>query len=120
MSQADIEIADLDFALAAEGQTVTLKRGAATVDCAAFVSELNSDQVVDAVSQQQFKVIISPTQINNASWPAAPDSPAPAVDARIPIKGDKLTIAGRVRTVQAVLPKFVADVLVRIDMKAQG
>ena len=120
MSQSDLEISDLDFALAADGQTVTLKRGVATVDCAAFVRDLNSEQLVDAVAQQEFKVIISPTQINEAVWPAAPDSPAPSVEARIPIKGDKITIAGRVRTVQSVLPKFVADVLVRIDMKVVG
>lgn len=120
MSQAEQEISDLDFSLANDGQTVTLKRGSASVDCKAFVRDLNSEQLVDAVSQQEFRVIISPTQINEANWPAAPDSPAPAVDARIPIKGDKLTIAGRLRTVQSVLPIFVEDVLVRINMKAQG
>lgn len=120
MTQAEQEIADLDYALERDGQTVTLKRGAASVDCWAFVRDLTKDQVVDTVAQQIFHVIMSPTQIDAASWPAAVDSPAPAVEARIPVKSDKLTIAGRSRTVQTVLPIFVADVLVRIEMKVTG
>lgn len=120
MSQATQEIADLDFALAAEGQTITLTRGAASVDCAAFVRGLDRNQLEGSVNQQEFKVIISPTQIDAATWPAAPDSPPPSVDPRIPIKGDRITVAGRRRTVQDVLPMFVADVLVRIEMKVLG
>lgn len=120
MTQAEQEIADLDAALETDGQTITLRRGAAEVDCFAFVRDLTGGQLVDAVTQQEFKVIISPTQITEANWPAAPDSPAPAVDARIPIKGDKAVVAGRLRTVQEVLPIFVGDVWIRCNMKVKG
>lgn len=126
MTQAEQEIADLDFALANEGQTITLTRGAATVSCAAFVRDLNTNPLVGGVTQQEFHIIMSPTQINDAVWPAAPNSPPPSVDPRIPIKSDKLTVAGRVRTIQGVLPIFMpgaslgTDVLVRIEMKALG
>jgi hypothetical protein len=114
------EIADLDFSLQIDGQLVTLTRGAASVECWAFVRDLAMDQVADTVAQQTFHIIMSPTQIDEASWPAAIDSPAPSIEARIPIKGDKLTIAGRSRTVQSVLPFFVSNILVRIEMKATG
>ena len=120
MSQAEQEIADLDFSLLNDGQTITLTRGNASVDCYAFVCELNVDQLVDLTAQQQFSVVISPTQIYEDNWPSVPDSPPAVPDPRIPIKGDSVTIAGRKRTVQMVLPLFVADVLVRIDMKAKG
>jgi hypothetical protein len=120
MTQAEREIADLDFSLANDGQTITLTRGAASVDCAAFVRDLNPNPLVDTISQQEFKIIISPTQIDAAVWPSAPNSPPPAVDPRIPIKGDALLVAGRKRTVQGVLPIFIGAVLVRIEMKALG
>jgi len=120
VTQAEQEIADLDFSLAADGQTITLRRGAASVDCAAFVRDLNPNPLVDTLIQQEFRVIISPTQIDAAVWPAGPDSPPAAVDPRIPIKGDTVMVAGRKRTVQGVLPIFVADVMVRIEMKVLG
>lgn len=123
MSQATQEIADLDFSLAADGQTVTLARGSASVQCAAFVRTrqlIPNEPLVDTLSQQEFLVIISPTQIDEATWPAPANSPPLPVDQRIPIKGDRIIIAGRMRAVQSVLPMFVADVLVRIEMKVLG
>lgn len=114
------EIADLDYALLNDGQTITLTRGAASVDCYAFVRNLSEQQLVDNVGQQEFNVIISPTQIYAANWPTAPNSPPDSPDPRIPIKGDVAFVAGRKTTVQAVLPKFVANTLVRIDMKTKG
>lgn len=120
MSQAQEEIEDLDFALLNDGQIVTLVRGAASVNCYAFVRDLNEQQLVDTISQQTFNVIISPTQIDAASWPSAPSSPPVSPDPGIPIKGDAIFIAGRKTTVQAVLPKFVGNTLVRIDMKTKG
>jgi hypothetical protein len=120
MSQATQEIADLDFSLLNDGQTIVLRRVATDVTCYAFVRDLNETQLVDTLGQQEYNVIISPTQIYAANWPAAPDSPVASPDPRIPIKGDSVFIAGRKKTVQAVLPKFVADTLVRIDMKVMG
>lgn len=120
MTQAETEIADLDYSLAADGQTITLTRGAASVDCAAFVRGLQGDALVDTVRQQEFTVIISPTQIAAEVWPSAPDSPPPSVDASIPAKGDKVSIAGRQYTVQSALPIFIADTLVRINLKVKG
>lgn len=121
MSQVEREIADLDFSLLNDGQTIVLRRGVSTdVSCYAFVRELNEEQLVDTIGQQQFNVVISPTQIYAANWPSAPDSPPVSPDPTIPIKGDRVLIAGRIRTVQAVLPKFVANTLVRIDMKVRG
>lgn len=120
MTQADTEIADLDYSLDADGQTITLTRGAASVDCAAFVRGLQGDPLTDTVRQQDFTVIISPTQIAAAVWPSAPDSPAAALDPSIPAKGDKVTIAGRLYTAQSVLPIFIADTLVRINIKVKG
>lgn len=120
MSQADQEIADLDFSLLNDAQTIVLRRGSTDVSCYAFVRDLNEQQLVDVVGQQEFHVVISPTQIYDANWPSAPNSPPDSPDPRIPIKGDRVFIAGRIRTVQAVLPMYVGNTLVRIEMKAQG
>lgn len=120
MSAATQEIADLDYSLLNDGQTITLTRGAASVDCYAFVRELIEEQLVDTTGQQRFRITISPTQIDADEWPAPVSSPPVTPDPRIPIKGDKVLVAGRVRTVQMVLPIFVQDVLVRIDFKALG
>src|SRR4051812_12625298 len=115
MTQAAIEIADLDYSLALDGQTITLTRGAASVDCAAFVRGLERDLMLDTIRQQEFTVIISPTQIIDGVWPSAPSSPPETVDPSIPAKGDKVTIAGKVYTTIAALPIFIADTLVRIN-----
>lgn len=120
MTQAELEIADLDYSLALDGTTITLTRGAASVVCAAFVRGLDRDDLVGSITQQEFKIIISPTQIDAAVWPAAPNSPAPSVDPRIPIKGDRITFAGRARAIQNVLPIFIGAILVRIEMKVLG
>lgn len=114
------EIADLDFSLLNDAQIITLTRGAASVDCFAFVRGLDRNPLVGSINQQEFHVIISPTQIDADDWPSAPSSPPVSPDPRIPIKGDRVTVAGRVRTVQDVLPMFVANVLVRIEMKVLG
>lgn len=116
-----VEIDALDRALSRSGQTVTL-RCLPTNDLAgipAVVRGYRPEELTSNITQQDSLVIISPTQINAASWPGVQ---APNVkDVRIPTKnrGDICIINNVQRAVQAGVGIYVQDVLVRIEMQVR-
>lgn len=115
-----VEIDSLDAALAAAGQTVTLTcRPNITVVCPASVRGYTPQELTSNITQQDSKVILSPTQINAATWPGTQVPATP--DIRIPSKnrGDLCTINGQQRTVQAGVGIYVKDVLVRIELQVR-
>lgn len=117
-----VEIDALDAALAAAAQTVTLtcRSPNVSVVCPASVRGYSPQELTSNITQQDSKVILSPTQINNAGWPGT-QVPGTA-DIRIPKKnrGDTCTINGVARAVEAGVGIYVKDVLVRIEMQVRG
>jgi len=113
-------IKSLDGALAAGGQTVTLRKLPTTdVVCPAAVRGYQPQELTSNITQQDSKVILSPTQINAAIWPGT-QVPGQE-DIRIPSKnrGDLCQINGKFRTIQASVGIYVQDVLVRIELQVR-
>ncbi len=128
---AEYEIAELDSALAEDGEDIVLRRVTGTtlasmtfedVTCRAFVRGYDPRELVAGFTQQDSRVILSSTEINAAGWPSdAPSSP-PTIDDRIPRKnrGDKCIIASKVRNVEAGVGIYIGDTLIRIELHVLG
>ena len=115
-------IASLDRQLAAHGQDITLRRvGSPNVDATvrAFVREYKARELTEEVVQGDTEVVVSPTSVLAASWPGAL-AQSDGTDIRVPRKGDKVIIAGRLRTVQAPAPVYIGATLVRINLQVRG
>lgn len=121
-------IAHLDAALARSGEDIVLQRltlgpGGAqipfSVDCRALVRGYEPHELVNGITEQDAKVILSPTEIERAQWPG-PAVGDVAGDRRVPRNGDRMIIAGRARRVEAAAPLYMAGVLVRIEARVQG
>lgn len=127
MSEASEHIAALDDALEEDGQEIRLQRLTGTqlipfeVKLPAVVRGYAPEQLVGGITQQDSFVILSPTDIDRKGWPGPNSSATPTnQDRRVPRKGDKAVINGKVRNVEAAVGIYVADVLVRIEMRVLG
>ena len=127
VTEAEQAIADLDAALASDGEWVELQRQTGTpqipfkVTCRAFVRGYTAQELVGGISQTDSKLILSPTEITRAGWPG-PNSSATSTnqDRRVPRKGDAVVIAGRKRAVEAAGGIYLGGELVRIEMRVLG
>lgn len=129
MADPDAEIAALDRALDAAGQSVVLNyyTGAGTskvkysVTCPAMVRGFTATEVIpgSGISQQDSRVIISPTQINQRQWPG-PAVKGPA-DPRIPKAGvTDVTVNGVTKAVISAVGLYIDGTLVRIEIALKG
>ena len=123
---SEMEVRELDVALAADGQDITLRRFIGTtnrtnidVQCRAFVRLYTPQQLTPNTIQGDTKVILSPTEIIAAQWPGAGQTPT-AADARVPRKGDQVIVAGTPRNVEAGYPIYLDDQLVRLELQVRG
>lgn len=125
------EIADLDKHLALDGEDIVLRRVKGTtlatiqnvdVTCRAFVRGFSPHELVGSITLQDRRVILSPTQIDEADWPADEADSTSLVDPRIPRKnrGDKCVIGGKVHAVEAAEGILIDGELVRINMVVRG
>lgn len=111
-------VADLDAALAEDGENVVLRRtGVTDLTVRAFVRGVSPEQLAAGVKQDNSNVIISSTEIIEAGWPGTVSD---TEDTRVPKLSDKLVIASRVRQIEFVAPIYVAGELVRMDIRVTG
>lgn len=117
----DDAISMLDRQLATDGHDIVLQRvtGGTTIAQAvtvrAFVRGYQPQELVNGITQQDAKVILSPTSV------AAFNSGAAAgLDVRVPIKGNRMVINGRTRAVEAAVGLYMAGTLVRIEARVLG
>jgi len=114
-------IADLDAALAEDGEDVILRRITAGVNndiiVRAFVRAVSPEQLMAGVSQDNSNVIISPTEIIDNGWPGTFSA---ITDVRVPTTNDWMVIAGRVRKIGFAAPIYVSGELVRMDIRVTG
>lgn len=125
MTPAEV-IADLDASLDEDGEDIRLVRLTQgpngtqipfEVICRAFVRGYDPDELSGAITQQDSKVILSPTQIIAAQW----TSGRPAnEDGRVPMKGNRVFIQGRARNVEAAVGKYLPTDLVRLELQVRG
>lgn len=111
----------LDEFLAEDGHDCVLQRigSGVTVDQAvtvrAFPRRFAIEQIgSNGITEQHSMVVLSPTQIIAANW----TSGRPAYeDRRVPMKGNRIVIAGRVRNVEAAVGLYEGAELVRIELR---
>lgn len=107
----------LERQIAKNGQTVTLRRLPSTdITLRASVRSSTATELVAGLSQGESLVIVSPTQIDAASWPGTQE--AGKADIRVPSKnrGDIVVVNNQPRAVQNANPFYIDDRLVRIEI----
>ena len=92
-----------------------------TVTCRAFVRAYRPEELVGGIIQGDSRVILSPQEIEANGWPGPNSSATPTgQDRRVPRKGDRIVIAGKVRNIESGTPVYLAGQLVRIEVQARG
>lgn len=124
-------LAQLDRRLNARGELIELRRTNSTsplsyVQCRipAIVRALTVEQLIGAISQQNYFLIISPTHILRQQWPGGTTAKAgdimQAADPRLPTTSDAVFIRGAKKTVQRVAPVFDRGECIRIELSVLG
>ena len=126
-------LAQLDRRLARRGELIYLRRNATAgsnqsyVQCElkAIVRALTVEQLVGGITQQNFFIITSPTEIYRQQWPGGQ---TPAVtggiiapsDPRLPRSNDKIYLRGVQKNVEKVAPIFDRGECIRIELTVLG
>lgn len=125
-------LAQLDRRLDRRGEDVVLRRWVGTqnrsyVECVvpAIVRALTVEQLIGTITQQNFFIIISPTNLLRQQWPGGqPPSVTGGLieptDSRLPRTSDQLYVRGSVRTIGRVAPVFDAGTCIRIELTVTG
>lgn len=105
-------IASLDRQLQAHGQTVKVRHAGRAYELRAFVRGTPQDptDIGGGITQNERLVVLSPTGLRTAGFPADGD----------PEAIDGVTVDGRLRGVDMVIPVSMADVVVRYDVTIRG
>jgi len=110
-------IAALDRALARAGQAVQIQRPGGPTDPTNFSATADCRAQVVGTGVGTSAIIVSPTDLlNSATWPEA--NPPEVGDPLLPRKTDKIFVNGLQRTIQNVHPRYVDNVLIRVDIEA--
>lgn len=129
---ADECISALDDALADDGEDIVLRRTVGTgssvinldVVCRAKVNAVSAQEVAAGIAESDLRLILSPTQINDAQWPGGTPVAAPSAfngDPSLPVPGDKVIVQNRLRNVAApVDAQSIGGVTVRINLRVTG
>ncbi len=129
-ARSDYEVRELDRTLADDGEWIEIWRQTGTqlipvkVDCRASVRGYDEKELIGGITQDQSRIVMSPTEIIKSGWPG-PETrplgqPATMQDRRVPHKNDKAVIKGKVRNIEASMPIYVDNELVRINLRILG
>ncbi len=118
MSPAE-RIAGLDRALSRAGQAVQIQRPGGSTDPTHFSATAECTAQVRGTGIGTSAIIVSPTDLTNSStWPE--QNPPAVGDPLLPRKTDKIFVNGLQRTIENVHPRYVDNVLIRIDIEASS
>lgn len=106
-------IAQLNRQIAANGQTVALRKatakdGSQDKPLRAFVRGYKPDELAGGVQQGDSTVIVSPTELAKSGF-AGPI-----------VRLDRVVVAGRVRSIEVANPVMLNDQVVRIELRVRG
>jgi hypothetical protein len=116
------ERASLDEALLMAGEDIILRRRTATGDtftdvdvaCRARIDTVNVNEVAGTIVVSDLKLIVSPTPLIEADWPAVGQP-------NVPRTTDFIVARGKLRQIKLVDPKIIGDEgLCRINLIAAG
>jgi hypothetical protein len=116
------ERASLDSALEAAGEDIIVRRRTTAGDvitdidvtCRARVDTVNSNEIAGTIAVSDLKIILSPTPLMDAGWPAVGQPNYPRTT-------DFVVARGKLRQIKVVDPKYIGDEgLCRINLVAAG
>lgn len=126
-------LARLDRQIRLHGEDVQLihSTGSSTqsktrVNLRGIVKTLGIQQLIAGITQTNYVVIISPTDLRRVGWPgaipvpAANVTPQPNVDPITPIVNDNMTFRGRLKTISKVDALYEGGEMVRIELSCIG
>lgn len=107
------------------GEPVTLRRivsgTAHDLALPAFVRGFKADQIAAGVQQGDRSAVLHPDDVVVATWlSGVAVQPGENPDRRVPKKGDKLIVAGRVCNIEAAEGVYLGTALVRINLVVRG
>lgn len=118
-------LAQINRKIAREGEAVTLSKPVGTGPTQTFiygtvpaiVKPMTEQQLVGAVAQLSFMIIMSPTYLVASGWPQQ-TSPLPPW--RFPLLTDKIVLRGIQRAITRAVPVYIKAECVRIELLATG
>ena len=125
-------VARLDRQLRLRGEEVLLQRqtGSSTQSLTkatvrGVVKTLGIQQLIGGISQTNYIVIISPSDLRRAGWPGAitatiPTAGLPLKDGVIPTTSDKMWFRAALKSISRVDALYDGDDCVRIEMYCTG
>ena len=126
-------LAQLDRRLARRGEPIYLRRqvnaGVANtyvqIRMPAIVRALTVEQLIGGITQQNFFIICSPTDILKQQWPggktpAATGGIIAPSDTRIPTTSDVIFVRGAQKAIQRVAPVFDKGTCIRLEISVLG
>lgn len=126
-------LAQLDRRLKQRGEPIYLRRqvnaGVANtyvqIRMLGIVQALTVQQLIGGITQQNFVIITSPTEIYRQQWPGGKTPPATGSiiapsDFRIPTTNDALFVRGAQRAIQRVAPVFDRGEMIRLEINVLG
>lgn len=126
-------LAQLDRRLAQRGENIVIRRRTQAGSTGSFVDAvvpaivraLTVEQLIGSITQQNFFIIISPTDLLRQQWPggfnpAATGGLIEPSDPRLPRTNDSAIVRGVTRAVQRVAPVFDKGECIRIELTVIG
>jgi hypothetical protein len=125
-------VARLDRFLKRRGEPVTLYRtvGVAvqsnvTATVNGIVRTFSAQQLIAGLTQQNYLVVLSPTDLRKQGWPGgvaarADGTPLVIGDPAIPKISDKIAFRGQQRSITMIAPVYDGAECVRIELKVVG
>ncbi|TIQ67018.1 MAG: hypothetical protein E5X41_06005 [Mesorhizobium sp.] len=123
-------VARLDRQLRLHGEPVQLARKVSGVvrhrlNLTGIVKTFAADQLIGAITQTNYLVILSPTELRKKSFPGAvPETilsgVVPAADPTLPNTNDAIIMRGGEKAIGQVSPIYDGDQVVRIEIKVAG
>jgi hypothetical protein len=118
-------LSQLNRRIAKEGEVVTMSKPVGTGQTQTFINSnmpaivkpLTEKQLVGAVAQLSFMIILSPTTLIASGWPQQ-TSPLPPW--RFPLLTDKIILRGQTRAITRAVPIYIKTECVRIELLATG
>jgi hypothetical protein len=124
-------LAQLDRRLAQRGEPIYLRRSSGAlisyvqIKMPAIVKPLTVEQLLGSITQTNFFIICSPTDILKQQWPGG-KTPAStiaitgATDIRLPTTNDAVYVRGAQRSIQRVAPIFDRGECIRLEINVLG
>ncbi|CAN7693450.1 hypothetical protein LJR030_003673 [Rhizobium sp. LjRoot30] len=123
-------VARLDRQLRRRGEWITLRHQTGStshqiVQTRGIVKTFGQERLIGGISQTNYMIILSPTDLRNSGFPGAepkvvPNGTFPPEDPNLPDRSGSVTFRGRYAAIESVDAIYDRDEVVRIEIKVMG